>query len=193
MKKYYLLENGQNIGPFSLEELKSKNLPRTELIWAEGMADWQEGGSIDELKSIFAVTPPPPPQAAAAPPPPPPPPPVATPPPPRATAPPPPATPPPPTNQYQAPPRQGNYAYQAPQAQAGYAAKPGGAWITFGYIFSIIGGFLGWVIGAHLKFSKEKLPNGTKVKKYDEKSQQHGLILIIIGGISWIIWLALMN
>jgi len=154
MKKYYLLENGQNIGPFSLEELKSKNLPRTELIWAEGMADWQEGGSIDELKSIFAVTPPP---------------------------------------QYQAPPRQGNYAYQAPQAQAGYAAKPGGAWITFGYIFSIIGGFLGWVIGAHLKFSKEKLPNGTKVKKYDEKSQQHGLILIIIGGISWIIWLALMN
>ena len=28
------------------------------------MADWQQGGTIDELKSIFAVTPPPPPKVA---------------------------------------------------------------------------------------------------------------------------------
>lgn len=187
MKKYFLLENGQNIGPFTLEELKEKNLPKTELVWAEGMADWQQGGTIDELKSIFAVTPPPPPKVA----PPPPPPPA----PPRAAAPPPPVSaPPPPGNQYQAPPPpQANYGNQAPFNQGGYIPKSGGGWIIAGYIFSIIGGFLGWVIGTHLKFSKEKLPNGEKVKKFDEKSQQTGLILIIIGGISHIIWLALLN
>jgi len=182
MKKYYLLEDGLNIGPFSLEELKAKKLQKSELVWCEGMPEWQEGGTIEALKSIFAVTPPPPP---------------ATPPPPPKAAtvpPPPPVAPPPPTNQRAAPPPpQANYSTQPQFNQGGYLPKPGGAWIIVGYIFSIIGGFLGWVIGAHLRFSKEKLANGGKVKKFDEKSQQHGLILIIIGGISWIIWLAVMN
>lgn len=186
MKKYFLSENGQHIGPFSLDELKSKNIQKTELVWAEGMADWQEGGTIDELKSIFAVTPPPAPKVA---------PPPTPPPPPQAHA----APPPPAQNAYAAPPPpatprpQANYTNQAQSNTGGYIPQAGGSWITAGYIFMIVGGFLGWVIGTHLRFSKQKLANGTKVKKFDEKSQQIGLRLIIIGGISHIIWLAILN
>jgi len=190
MNKYFTSENGQHIGPFSIDELQSKNISSTELVWAEGMSDWQQAGTIDELKSIFTVTPPPPPPSQVTPPPTPPsqvtPPPT----PPSQVAPPPPAPPSPPSTPR---PPQANYTHHTQFNTGGYIPKPGGSWIIAGYIFSVVGGFLGWVIGTHLKFSKEKLPNGTKVKKFDEKSQQHGLILIIIGGISWIIWLALMN
>ncbi len=195
MKKYFLLENGLNIGPFTHEELKAKKLQKSELVWSEGMAEWQQCGTIDELKSIFAITPPPPPKVVPPPPPAtptPPPAPVASPappPPPSQPSAPPPAPPPPSAPR----PPQFNSANQTQFNTDGYIQKPGGAWIIAGYIFSIIGGFLGWVIGAHLKFSNEKLPNGSKVKKFDEKSQQHGLILIIIGGISWIIWLITIN
>jgi len=194
MNKYFLSENGQHVGPFSIDELQSKNISNTELIWAEGMADWQQAGTIDELKSIFAVTPPPPTPPVTPPPPPvtqsPPPPPVTqTPPVPRVTQ-----SPPIPQRQPVSPSQpQVNYTNQPQYNAGGYVPKSGDSWIIFGYIFSVVGGFLGCVIGTHLRFTKEKLPNGMKVKKYDEKSQQHGLIMLIIGGIFWIISLAIFN
>lgn len=190
MKKYYLLENDLNIGPFTPEELKARNVIKSELVWSEGMDDWQQAGTIDELKSLFVVTPPPPPKIT-----PPPPPSAAPPPPPKAAAapPPPPVAPPPPTNQYQAPPPpQANHGNQTQFNQGEYVPKPGGTWIIVGYIFAVMGGLIGVAIGAHLKGGKEKLPNGAKVKKFDEKSQQHGLIILIIAVISSILLMSQM-
>ncbi|CAM3775755.1 hypothetical protein FSS13T_15750 [Flavobacterium saliperosum S13] len=59
MKKYYLHNGTENIGPFDLDELKAKGITKSTQVWCEGMENWKEAGNIDELKSIMLVIPPP--------------------------------------------------------------------------------------------------------------------------------------
>lgn len=59
MKKYFLHNGTENIGPFNQEELKEQKITKDTPIWYEGIADWTSAGEIDELKSILASTPPP--------------------------------------------------------------------------------------------------------------------------------------
>jgi hypothetical protein len=59
MKTYYIHNGKENSGPFVLEELKSKKITKTTLVWYEGMDEWKYAGDIDELKSILIVVPPP--------------------------------------------------------------------------------------------------------------------------------------
>lgn len=59
MKKYYLHDGKEQLGPFSMEELKQNSLTRDTLVWAEGMEDWKKAGEIEDLKAIFSATPPP--------------------------------------------------------------------------------------------------------------------------------------
>lgn len=49
MKKYFLQNNGQKDGPFSIEELKALNISPNTLIWYEGMKDWGKISSDKEL------------------------------------------------------------------------------------------------------------------------------------------------
>jgi len=63
-------------------------------------------------------------------------------------------------------------------------AKPEGnqkPWIIGGYIFSILGGFLGLIIGYFLWTSKKTLPNGQKVYSYSENDRKHGKYIFYIG------------
>ena len=39
MKKYYLHDGTNNIGPFDFEELNQKSITRNTPIWCEGMED----------------------------------------------------------------------------------------------------------------------------------------------------------
>lgn len=55
------------------------------------------------------------------------------------------------------------------------------SWIMAGYIFAILGGFLGILIGYSLWTSKKSLPNGQKVYSYDEKDRVHGKNIFYIG------------
>ena len=59
MNKYFLHNGTENIGPFNIEELKQKNITRTTQVWCEGMEDWNEAGTIEELKILFPILPPP--------------------------------------------------------------------------------------------------------------------------------------
>jgi len=59
MKKYYLHNGTENIGPFDLEELKSRSITKNTQVWCEGMKDWKNASEIEELKTILAVVPPP--------------------------------------------------------------------------------------------------------------------------------------
>ncbi|GAB6008254.1 DUF4339 domain-containing protein [Dysgonomonas reticulitermitis] len=63
MKFFYVIINGQQQGPFSLDELKEKGIQKDTLVWSEGMSDWQPAGDASELKSLFGVMPPPVPNA----------------------------------------------------------------------------------------------------------------------------------
>jgi len=59
MKKYYLHNGTENIGPFDLEELKTKGITKSTQVWFEGIEDWKEAGKVEELKGILVVVPPP--------------------------------------------------------------------------------------------------------------------------------------
>lgn len=59
MKTYYIHNTKESSGPFTLEELKAKQITKTTLVWTEGMDEWKHAGDIDELKSFFSITPPP--------------------------------------------------------------------------------------------------------------------------------------
>ncbi len=59
MNKYFIQENGNQKGPYTIDELKATIIKRETPIWCEGMDDWKEAKDIDELKDFFRSTPPP--------------------------------------------------------------------------------------------------------------------------------------
>lgn len=59
MSNYYLHENGEQLGPFTLEDLRSKNLRPDTHVWTEGMSEWRKASEIEELKAIINSVPPP--------------------------------------------------------------------------------------------------------------------------------------
>lgn len=63
-------------------------------------------------------------------------------------------------------------------------AKPDGnqqLWIILGYLFAVVGGLFGIVIGYFLWTSKKTLPNGESVFTYSQNDRQHGKNIFIIG------------
>ena len=61
MKKYYFFDGTAQQGPFTLEELRAKNITAQTSVWFDPMPQWKPAGEVEELKSIFntAVTAPP--------------------------------------------------------------------------------------------------------------------------------------
>lgn len=60
MKKYYLHNGTEQIGPFSLEDLATKNITKDTEIWYEGLTDWTKAEKLDELEGVFKLISPPP-------------------------------------------------------------------------------------------------------------------------------------
>ncbi len=58
MKEYYIYINQQE-GPFTIEELRSKNISNQTPAWHDGLSNWTIVGEIPELISLVKVTPPP--------------------------------------------------------------------------------------------------------------------------------------
>lgn len=59
MKYYYFVEKEQQFGPFTIEELKTKRLKKSTLVWTDGMQEWQKAECVEELKEILIPEPPP--------------------------------------------------------------------------------------------------------------------------------------
>ena len=59
MKKYFYSDGTNNFGPFSIEELKAKEITRETMIWFQELDEWRKAGSIQELNDLFALVPPP--------------------------------------------------------------------------------------------------------------------------------------
>jgi GYF domain 2 len=60
VKKYYFVINNQQVGPFSVDLLKPGQISPHTLVWAEGMANWQEASHVSDFKSYFQQAIPPP-------------------------------------------------------------------------------------------------------------------------------------
>lgn len=58
--------------------------------------------------------------------------------------------------------------------------KAGTGLIVAGWIFAILGGLIGLIIGAHIAFAKVPDANGQKVPKYDDGSRTQGKIMFAI-------------
>ncbi len=54
--QYFLIENGQQAGPFSLDQLYEKKITAEALVWAEGMTDWTPAWKVEELRPILDGT-----------------------------------------------------------------------------------------------------------------------------------------
>ena len=58
-RHYFYADNDQQLGPFTIEELKSKRLMKSCLVWTDGMNDWQTAETIEDLKDFLISEPPP--------------------------------------------------------------------------------------------------------------------------------------
>ena len=58
MKKYFYTDGKDKFGPYSKDELKTKNISRSTKIWCSGMSDWEELSQIIELEDIKSNFPP---------------------------------------------------------------------------------------------------------------------------------------
>ena len=52
--EYFIIENGQQTGPFSHQQLALKHIKPDTLVWAQGMADWTPASLVDDLKQVLA-------------------------------------------------------------------------------------------------------------------------------------------
>lgn len=63
--QYTLNINGQNLGPFSMQQLRQMaqngQLTAETYVWKQGMANWEHAGEVQELSGLFGAVPPPPP------------------------------------------------------------------------------------------------------------------------------------
>ena len=59
MNTYYLHNGIESSGPFTIAELKHKNLTPTTPVWCQGMPDWKTVAEVEELNILLTVVPPP--------------------------------------------------------------------------------------------------------------------------------------
>jgi len=58
MNYYYADNHGQQIGPITLEELKTKGITKETKVWHEGLPQWINASEMKELQFIFSAPPP---------------------------------------------------------------------------------------------------------------------------------------
>lgn len=60
-KEFYYLDEKEQKGPFSIDQLKTVGLKPDTLVWADGFENWKPVKEVEELKGLLKKTPPPPP------------------------------------------------------------------------------------------------------------------------------------
>ncbi|NHN26843.1 hypothetical protein FIA58_014250 [Flavobacterium jejuense] len=62
-------------------------------------------------------------------------------------------------------------------------------WIVIGYVFAMLGGLLGFIIGYVLLTQKKTLPNGERVFEYTASDRKHGKNILYVGTFFFIYYL----
>lgn len=57
--KYYVIIDNEQLGPYSLEELKIKKINKNTLVWTNGFEDWIPAKMVEELQLLVDSVPPP--------------------------------------------------------------------------------------------------------------------------------------
>lgn len=59
MNQFYYSDGKNQLGPFSFDELKTKNITKETLVWYEGLPEWTEAGKLELLSILLKPVPPP--------------------------------------------------------------------------------------------------------------------------------------
>ena len=51
--EFYILNNNEKEGPFSVEALAAKNLSPDTLVWAVGYREWKPAKNVPELNDVL--------------------------------------------------------------------------------------------------------------------------------------------
>ncbi|HAH22465.1 MAG TPA: hypothetical protein DCL77_01640 [Prolixibacteraceae bacterium] len=57
MNKYFYTNGISQLGPYTAEELKGKNITPETQVWSQHLGEWKPAGSVLELNDLFALTP----------------------------------------------------------------------------------------------------------------------------------------
>lgn len=55
--EYYIIENKEHQGPFSIDQLREMGITADRLVWSEDMEDWTPASEVEELNSILRPSP----------------------------------------------------------------------------------------------------------------------------------------
>lgn len=58
LMQYYISNNGQQAGPFEVQDLIANGLNQSSLVWCEGMANWLPATQVPEVAQLFTQAPP---------------------------------------------------------------------------------------------------------------------------------------
>ena len=64
MAQYYLVKDGQRVGPLAIDQLTQYGLTPETLVWTDGMTDWVQASQIPEVAALLAPKPAPAPAPA---------------------------------------------------------------------------------------------------------------------------------
>lgn len=65
--EFYILQNNKKQGPYSLEELSSKNIDTDTMVWSVGFSNWKPAKTVPELSDLLSNLPPVPPSSQSMP------------------------------------------------------------------------------------------------------------------------------
>lgn len=54
MSQYYYTDGKERFGPYTMEELKGKNITAETLVWKEGLVDWVPARNLADLQALFS-------------------------------------------------------------------------------------------------------------------------------------------
>lgn len=50
---YFIIVNGAQQGPYTIEELRQRHIDSATLVWTEGMAQWTPAWQVEDLRTLF--------------------------------------------------------------------------------------------------------------------------------------------
>jgi uncharacterized membrane protein len=53
MASYYIVENNQQVGPFTIDQLMAKGITSNTNVWTVGMSNWVTAGEVPELQAVL--------------------------------------------------------------------------------------------------------------------------------------------
>lgn len=56
--EYYIIENNERKGPFTLEKLPEHNITPQTMVWSVGFTEWKQAKEVSELAGILSEIPP---------------------------------------------------------------------------------------------------------------------------------------